>query len=769
MLNNTEILYDNTDLSVEYFDIISSRYGTNGRKLTVKSDMLDLIAEGEFRYNQIIQDAERFIKEIELGVSANDSLKSVYFLSEAYEEVKNGEPYSMTFDVNAKEINKLIRLFNKELYISPGANLNGEVAVGDVNKLVLNAHSDTIYYGKYETYQDSLKFSISRGIDNADFEMDLLLTSSAQDWDGFATENLFLSAESKNKGFTFTNNITHSQSGDEVQVQGDVLLQENDVVVDLADTKFQFFDEYWQNTGRSIVEIKRDLSTIHFDNFQFTNKKQKVRIDGNLSKNATDSLNVLIKDVKLSVLEPYIGFPISGRANIDAQVSDVFNNIKLESDIKIDSIFFAGYELGTLTGSSGWNNEEQKLNIKSTLRRQGFDILSLGGKYLPSEEDPKKKINLTANLNGMSLKILEPLFKGIFNGIEGTAIGLLKIKGSPDALDVRGSAYIYNGMINLTVLNSPFYFKDVIRFEEGFIGMKNLEVRDKNGNKGVIDGGIYHVGFKNFVFQMEGKLNNFMAFDLPYSKNAVYYGTGIASGTVSIFGPPAGLDISVNAKTEKGTKIYIPLDGSASVAETTDFIKFVNPKDSLNQEEEEEVNTSGIKMDLNIEITPDAYAEIIFDRKSGDIIRGSGQGKLKMLIDLQGDFTMFGDVEILNGGYNFTLLNVVNKEFGVLPNSHITWSGDPLDARMDITATYTQKASLAPILQSLGDSSLLSSPEIRRGYPIQVLLNLFGPIMTPTITFDIKFKDYPSNVLVQGVAHFPRKLYCTIPATSTKG
>jgi hypothetical protein len=751
LLNNTEILYDNTDLSVDFFDIVSTSFGTNSRKLTVESDMLDLVAEGEFSYNQVVQDAERFIKELELGVSGNDSLKSAYFISEAYEEVKNTEPYSMIFDVEAKEINKLIRLFNKELYVSPGARINGEIAVGEVNKLVLNAHSDTIYYRKNETYRDSLKLNISRKADSIDFELDLLLTSGVQDWNGFATESLYLSAKNENGGFTFTNEITHSQSGDEVHVEGDVILKENTVVVDLADTKFQFFNEYWQNTGRSVVEIQRDLSTIHFDNFQFTNKKQKVRIDGNLSKNPEDSLHVLVKDVKLSVLEPYIGFPLSGRANVDAQVADVFNNFKLESDIKIDSIFFAGYELGTLTGSSNWNNEKQRLNIKSTLNRKGFDILNLGGKYLPSEENPKKKINLTANLNGLSLKVLEPLFAGIFNGIEGTAIGLLRIKGSPSALDVRGSAYIYNGMMNLKVLNSPFYFKDVIRFEEGFIGMKNLEMRDKNGNKGVINGGIYHVGFKNFVFQMEGKLDKFMVFDLPYSKDALYYGTAIGSGSVSIFGPPAGLDISVNAKTEKGTKIYIPLDGSASVAETTSFIKFVNPKDSVNREEQEVVNTSGIKMDLNIEITPDAYAEIIFDRKAGDIIRGSGQGKLKMLIDLQGDFTMFGDVEILDGAYNFTLLNVVNKEFGVLSNSHITWSGDPLDAKMDITATYTQKASFAPILQSLGDSSLLAAPEIRRGYPVQVLLNLFGPMMSPAITFDVKFKEYPTTVLVQGV------------------
>ena len=37
-----------------------------------------------------------------------------------------------------------------------------------------------------------------------------------------------------------------------------------------------------------------------------------------------------------------------------------------------------------------------------------------------------------------------------------------------------------------------------------------------------------------------------------------------------------------------------------------------------------------LPLDLDIEITPDAYAEIIIDARSGDIIRGRGNGQLRL-------------------------------------------------------------------------------------------------------------------------------------------
>jgi hypothetical protein len=113
-----------------------------------------------------------------------------------------------------------------------------------------------------------------------------------------------------------------------------------------------------------------------------------------------------------------------------------------------------------------------------------------------------------------------------------------------------------------------------------------------------------------------------------------------------------------------------------------------------------------------------------------------------MQIDTKGDFTMFGDYVITKGFYNFTLLNAINKEFKVNPGSTVSWSGDPYGGLLDIKASYDQTASLLPILN---DPSL-EGPEYNRRYPVTVLLNLTGDLLSPDIDLGIKINDYPQNV-----------------------
>ncbi|MEY4929283.1 MAG: hypothetical protein RI909_7, partial [Bacteroidota bacterium] len=208
------------------------------------------------------------------------------------------------------------------------------------------------------------------------------------------------------------------------------------------------------------------------------------------------------------------------------------------------------------------------------------------------------------------------------------------------------------------------------------------------------------------------------------------------------------------ARTSKNTRIFIPISGGGSV-EKSEFITFVNFKDStqnkinLNKKKLSE-EPSGITMDLNLDITPDAYAEIIFDIKAGDIIRGYGNGDIKLQLDTKGEFNMFGLYEFERGNYNFTLFDIINKEFNITKGSRITWYGDPYAGQLNLNATYRQLSSLSPILGNQVTEAALASPQIRRKYPVEVLLKLDGPMLSPQILFDIVARDLPDNVIVEG-------------------
>jgi hypothetical protein len=215
--------------------------------------------------------------------------------------------------------------------------------------------------------------------------------------------------------------------------------------------------------------------------------------------------------------------------------------------------------------------------------------------------------------------------------------------------------------------------------------------------------------------------------------NSLFYGQAYGTGKLNMLGPLANMKISATSRTEKNTRIFIPISGGQST-ERKDFVSFVNLNDTLRlndiaKKKKSDAEPSGITMDLNLDITPDAYAEIIFDIKAGDIIRGYGNGDIRLQLDTKGEFNMFGLYEFERGNYNFTLYDIINKEFTINRGSRISWYGDPYTGVLNLSASYRQLATLGPILSDQTEA-VTSSPQIKRKYPVEVLLKLYVPIMS---------------------------------------
>ena len=104
---------------------------------------------------------------------------------------------------------------------------------------------------------------------------------------------------------------------------------------------------------------------------------------------------------------------------------------------------------------------------------------------------------------------------------------------------------------------------------------------------------------------------------------------------------------------------------------------------------------------------------------------------------------MYGQVEIVRGAYNFTLQGLVNKEFVVRPGGVVTWNGDPLDGQMNLSATYTQRTSLAPIMQSTSGTGSGAGAAV---VPVTAVMNLTGPLLLPVIKLALEFEDAPSSL-----------------------
>ena len=171
----------------------------------------------------------------------------------------------------------------------------------------------------------------------------------------------------------------------------------------------------------------------------------------------------------------------------------------------------------------------------------------------------------------------------------------------------------------------------------------------------------------------------------------------------------------------------MPLYGSEDVV-LKEFVTFVNKE---NFEEEYKVDLEGVNLNLSMDFTNDAEIQLVFDEVVGDAIRATGEGHIDMYIDQFYEFYMFGNYEVSEGSYLFTLRDFINKKFQVKPGSLISWYGDPYSAEIDIKAYYPLKASLYDIM----------SKNDREGYKqkvdIECIMHLTQNLFNPNIGFDI--------------------------------
>jgi hypothetical protein len=284
-----------------------------------------------------------------------------------------------------------------------------------------------------------------------------------------------------------------------------------------------------------------------------------------------------------------------------------------------------------------------------------------------------------------------------------------------------------------------------------FDGTGNL-VYDKFRNRATLFGGITHQNLKNFGLDVRIETDQnrgFLGFELTPKDNPVFYGTAIGTGYVKIGGSFKQANLYVNAETMPGSKLTIPIKSSGK-ATGTSFLNFRNPL-SVDENGKDKTGTElrGMNMDFDLQINQTAEMQLIFDKAWGDILKGTGDGNLRIEMTRDGGFKMFGTYNIASGDYLFTLMNLVlNKPFDVQPGGTVTWTGDPYNANINVGAVY--KSLTTSVYNFIAEYIATASNDLqtlaRSNTPVDLTMKLSGNLLKPDIDFDIDFPSLESEL-----------------------
>jgi hypothetical protein len=354
---------------------------------------------------------------------------------------------------------------------------------------------------------------------------------------------------------------------------------------------------------------------------------------------------------------------------------------------------------------------------------------------------------VTGSVRGRSfpLDIFEYIIASGISETKGMADVDAEIYGPPDNLKINGTGIFNKGGVKIDYLGTSFFFDNqTISITENFLDLTGGIITDIEGNPGTMTGGLRHNLFRDFRLDLIMRSPEAVIMNTTKADNPLYFGFGKGQVDVAFSGSFDQTNMKINATTGPGTELNIPVEYTETGYDES-FIKFVNKKDLLSPriiDEDSEFKIEGLDIEMELNMTDDADVKIIFNERLGDIIQGRGRGFLQIYARRSGEFEIFGDYEVEQGEYLFTAWGVVAKPFVVQKGGRIKWTGDPINAALDIKAEYQVRAPLTIFLDEFlqtADNDV--QVEARTKQDIDLNLLLGGTLYNPLVKFDI---DFPS-------------------------
>ena len=190
--------------------------------------------------------------------------------------------------------------------------------------------------------------------------------------------------------------------------------------------------------------------------------------------------------------------------------------------------------------------------------------------------------------------------------------------------------------------------------------------------------------------------NNYLLIDSKENARSEAYGKAYVNFLARASGPLTSLSVRGKLDVLGTTDMtYILRDSPLSTdTQLDDLVKFTD----FNQKKEVSVERpviTGVSMDLNVNIDEGAHIMCALNADKSNYVDLIGGGSLRMQYDAVDELRLTGRYTLSNGEMKYSLPVIPLKTFTIQDGSYVEFLGDPMNPRLNITATEQTKASVA--------------------------------------------------------------------------
>ncbi|SEA81710.1 Family of unknown function [Chitinophaga terrae (ex Kim and Jung 2007)] len=508
--------------------------------------------------------------------------------------------------------------------------------------------------------------------------------------------------------------------------------------------------EEWTVDKDNIFRLKNGMPDTA--NIKLSHDGQAIHLFTQADTSSVPSLAAKITDFQLSTITGLLATDTllaSGVLNADAVVRNWNASPLVQATLKVDSLKVKNSTLGTLDAKVE-NNTPDQYGLTANLQGNDNDV-RVEGTY-------DSTINAKLNINKLNMASLEPFTGGTVSRMSGSANGQFTFSGTTSAPHILGNLHFdeASGMVNMIGTTFRLPNEDILIDEKG-IQMNNLVIADSANNELVVNGRINTEDFSRFLLNLNVNAENFMVLGSQQTPDQLVYGPAYIDSKISVRGSLdlPRIDAAVKLRDKSSVTMTLPQEepGIANREGVVEFIDLSNPIDSamLAKNDSLRYNTTRLKgmfLSGTLDITPESLLKVIIDSQNGDYVQAKGSASLNATLDPSSKLSLTGRYEINEGKYEMSLNQLIKRSFNIEKGSSITFSGEPTNADIDITAKYTVNAAAYDLVaDQLQSMSAEQRNTYRQKFPFIVYLMIKGSMLKPDISFQLDMLEKDRNVL----------------------
>lgn len=643
----------------------------------------------------------------------------------------------------------------------------------DGTRLLLTAgmQADTLVYNKLNFDDSSTQLTASFRSDRTLREfssLDFQANVKALETDAVDLDSMGIDLAMKQDSVTFSQHVGAISDNARFRMALKSNISDSAIVVSLQDFFLGNNNYAWTNQASPSVTYKQG-GIVDFKDFSFQNKNEFFRMRGTLSKDRSDSLTYILRDINLRRISDLIKGKIdfAGILNGKLITRSLTRQPTIQGKLNVNRFALNNRMIGDVHFGSRYNQQKDRFDTQ-------IDIVTDSTKYkkyLDSNDDIGQNIRLDgyfvtpnpevqqdtvfyfdADFKQIDMWVIPLIVQNIFLEMEGQATGEGYITGNMDDFDFHADFQTHNVFAKPRFVTTNYFLNGhVILDRQRGVVLDGVDIMDTKGGTGVVSGTIDLNDFKPITYlDLQLKMNKLQFLNNKMDPDVPFYGNVSGSGVVRLTGSNDDLYMRTAGPIQLTTdsKVSIPLLEETELEQTGKFIRFVDsfedrgkkPTSSEKsgeknkQPDDEDLLEQTIKnmtfserfdLDLQFEATNDILVNLVFDPVTGEVLTARGTGQMRITMQDQ-EVQMFGRYNINGGDYQFVTGEIISRKLELESGGGIIWEGPPDNARLDISAVYHARPNISTLIS---DASIESQNQgTSQQVPVDLIVEINGTL-----------------------------------------